>query len=75
MKLNPALERYDHVLLDLDGCLWVGDEALPDAPAAVTLLRERGKGIGFLTNDARHGPAPAGRRRRRPRIGAPATRG
>ena len=53
---NPALERYDHVLLDLDGCLWVGDEALPDAPAAVTLLRERGKGIGFLTNDARHAP-------------------
>jgi HAD superfamily hydrolase (TIGR01450 family) len=56
VKLNPALERYDHVLLDLDGCLWVGDEALPDAPAAVALLRERGKGIGFLTNDARHAP-------------------
>jgi HAD superfamily hydrolase (TIGR01450 family) len=56
VKLNPALERYDHVLLDLDGCLWLGDEALPDAPAAVTLLREAGKGIGFLTNDARHAP-------------------
>ena len=56
MKLNPALDRYDHVLLDLDGCLWLGDEALPDAPAAVALLREAGKGIGFLTNDARHAP-------------------
>ena len=56
MKLNPALDGYDHVLLDLDGCLWVGDEALPDAPAAVGLLREAGKGIAFLTNDARHAP-------------------
>jgi HAD superfamily hydrolase (TIGR01450 family) len=56
VKLNPALDRYDHVLLDLDGCLWLGDEALPDAPAAVALLREAGKGIGFLTNDARHSP-------------------
>jgi glycerol 3-phosphatase-2 len=56
VKLNPALERYDHVLLDLDGCLWVGEDALPDAPAAVGLLRETGKGIAFLTNDARHAP-------------------
>jgi HAD superfamily hydrolase (TIGR01450 family) len=56
VKLNPALDRYDHVLLDLDGCLWVGDAAVPEAPAAVAALREAGKGIAFLTNDARHAP-------------------
>jgi len=56
VKLNPALDRYDHVLLDLDGCLWLGNEALPDAPEAVASLREGGKGIAFLTNDARHAP-------------------
>ena len=56
MPLNPALARYDHVLLDLDGCLWVGDEALDGAAEAVAALREAGKGIAFLTNDVRHAP-------------------
>ena len=27
--------RYDAVLLDLDGCLWVGDEAIDGAVGAV----------------------------------------
>ncbi len=56
MPLSPALARYDHVLLDLDGCLWVGDEALEGAPEAVAALREAGKGIAFITNDVRHAP-------------------
>jgi glycerol 3-phosphatase-2 len=53
-RLAPLLARYDHVLLDLDGCVWVGDEPTPDAAAAVTALREAGKGVAFVTNDARH---------------------
>jgi HAD superfamily hydrolase (TIGR01450 family) len=56
VPLTPALIRYDHVLLDLDGCLWVGDEALDGAVDAVAALREAGKGIAFLTNDVRHAP-------------------
>lgn len=56
MPLTPALVRYDHVLLDLDGCLWVGDEPLDGAVDAVAALRESGKGIAFLTNDVRHAP-------------------
>ena len=56
MPLTPALARYDHVLLDLDGCLWVGEEALDGAADAVAALREAGKGIAFLTNDVRHAP-------------------
>ena len=56
MPLTPALARYDHVLLDLDGCLWVGDEAVDGAADAVAALREAGKGIAFLTNDVRHAP-------------------
>ena len=31
MPLSPLLARYDHVILDLDGCVWVGD-ARPAAP-------------------------------------------
>ena len=54
MTLSPALRRYDAVLVDLDGCLWVGDEATPRAPEALAALRAAGLGVAFLTNDARH---------------------
>jgi glycerol 3-phosphatase-2 len=53
-RLTPLLAGYDHVLLDLDGCVWVGDEPTPNAAAAVTALRDAGKGVAFVTNDGRH---------------------
>jgi glycerol 3-phosphatase-2 len=53
-KLSPLLARYDHVLLDLDGCVWVGDHAIPGAADAVSALRAAGKGVAFVTNDGRH---------------------
>jgi len=53
MSLSPLVTRYDHVLLDLDGCVWVGGEATPGAVDAVAALREAGKGIAFVTNDGR----------------------
>jgi HAD superfamily hydrolase (TIGR01450 family) len=56
VPLTPALASYDNVLLDLDGCLWVGERALDGAVDAVAALREAGKGIAFLTNDVRHAP-------------------
>jgi glycerol-1-phosphatase len=48
------LSAYEHVLLDLDGVVWVGDEPTPRAPEAVAALRDAGKGIAFVTNDGRH---------------------
>ena len=56
MTLKPTIARYDQVLLDLDGCLWVGDEAVEGAAEAVAALREAGKAVAFLTNDVRHAP-------------------
>jgi HAD superfamily hydrolase (TIGR01450 family) len=56
VPLNPVLARYDHVLLDLDGCVWIGDEAIDGATTAVSALREAGKGLAFMTNDVRHTP-------------------
>src|SRR4051794_8313730 len=56
LPLSAAVRPYDHILLDLDGCLWVGDEALPGAVEAVAALREAGKSVLFLTNDVRHPP-------------------
>lgn len=56
MPLSPLLSRYDHVLLDLDGCVWIQDTAIPGSPEALTELRSAGKSIAFVTNDARHSP-------------------
>jgi glycerol-1-phosphatase len=42
------------VLLDLDGCVWVGDAPTPRAAEAVAALREAGKSLAFVTNDGRH---------------------
>lgn len=55
--LAPApLSAVATILLDLDGCLWFGDELAPGAAALVDSLRERGLGVGFLTNIS-HGRA------------------
>ncbi len=54
MPLTPLASSYDHLLLDLDGCLWVGDEPTERATDALAALRVAGKGIAFVTNDGRH---------------------
>jgi HAD superfamily hydrolase (TIGR01450 family) len=56
MPLSPLLARYDHVLLDLDGCVWLQDTLIAGTPEALIELRAAGKTISFLTNDARHSP-------------------
>jgi HAD superfamily hydrolase (TIGR01450 family) len=54
VPLSPLLSRYDQVILDLDGCVWVGPEALPGAADAIATLRDAGKRVAFVTNDPRH---------------------
>jgi glycerol-1-phosphatase len=56
MPLSPLLSTYDHVVLDLDGCVWVGDRATRKAPEAIAQLRAAHKSLAFLTNDARRSP-------------------
>jgi len=56
VTLKPSIARYDQVLLDLDGCVWIGDHALQGAPEALAALRDAGKAVAFLTNDVRHAP-------------------
>jgi HAD superfamily hydrolase (TIGR01450 family) len=56
VSLSPVLDRYDHVLLDLDGCVWVGEQPTPGAPEAIAELRAAGKSLAFLTNDPRRSP-------------------
>jgi HAD superfamily hydrolase (TIGR01450 family) len=56
MSLTPLLAQYDNVLLDLDGCVWVGDACTPGAAQAISELRAAGKNVAFVTNDARRSP-------------------
>jgi len=56
VSISPALSRYDHFLLDLDGCLWLGDEPIDGAIDAVAALRTAEKSLLFLTNDVRNPP-------------------
>ena len=53
MALSPLVQRYDQLILDLDGCIWVGDEPVPGSVAAVVKLRDAGKRVAFATNDPR----------------------
>jgi glycerol-1-phosphatase len=54
LALSPLLQRYDQVILDLDGCVWVGDAAIPGSPEAIAALREAGKRVAFATNNSWH---------------------
>lgn len=56
MPLSPLLGGYENVILDLDGCVWVGETPTPGAAEAVTELRAAGKHVAFLTNDGRRSP-------------------
>ena len=56
VPLSAIARRYQHFLLDLDGCLWVGDEPTERAGETLTALRAAGKGIVFLTNEVGSSP-------------------
>ena len=53
MALSKLAAGYDQFILDLDGCVWIGDQPTPGAVAAVEALRTAGKRVAFATNDPR----------------------
>ncbi len=53
MVLSKRVEPYEQLILDLDGCVWVGEEATAGAPQAIGALRRAGKRVAFVTNDPR----------------------
>ena len=56
VPLSALARRYRHFLLDLDGCLYVGDSPTERATEALAALREASKGIVFLTNEVGSSP-------------------
>ena len=53
MPLSTIASAYDQFILDLDGCVWIGDEPTPRAVEAVEALRDAGKNVAYATNDPR----------------------
>lgn len=64
-------DRFDGLLVDLDGVVWIGRNPVPGAPEALRKLQEAGKRIVFVTNNP--GKPPAAYAERLQEIGVPAT--
>jgi HAD superfamily hydrolase (TIGR01450 family) len=51
VRLVPLADRFDGLLIDLDGVVWIGREAVPGSPEALRALLEAGKRVVFVTNN------------------------
>ncbi|MCW2796416.1 HAD-IIA family hydrolase, partial [Nocardioides sp.] len=47
---------YDLAMLDLDGVVYIGGDAVPGAPAHLAAARESGLRLAFITNNASRAP-------------------
>jgi HAD superfamily hydrolase (TIGR01450 family) len=54
---KPLVTRHDVALLDLDGVLYIGPDAVPGAPAAVAQAARAGLRPAYVTNNASRTPA------------------
>jgi HAD superfamily hydrolase (TIGR01450 family) len=63
--------RYDGLIVDLDGVVWLGRHPIEGAAATVARLRAGGTRVLFLTNDPQH--SGAAQARRLTEMGIPAT--
>ena len=54
---RPLAVEHDVALLDLDGVVYVGRDAVPGAPAALARARELGMRLAFVTNNAARPPS------------------
>src|ERR671916_554370 len=52
----PPAQVYDVALLDLDGVVYVGPDAVPGVPGALSAARAAGMRLGFVTNNAYRPP-------------------
>ncbi len=53
---EPPCREYDVALLDLDGVVYVGPDAVPGVPEALAAARAAGMRLGFVTNNASRTP-------------------
>jgi HAD superfamily hydrolase (TIGR01450 family) len=53
---HPLWESYDVAMLDLDGVVYVGPDAVPGAPGHLADAREAGLHLAYVTNNASRTP-------------------
>jgi glycerol 3-phosphatase-2 len=53
---QPLTRDYDVALLDLDGVVYLGEQAIPNVPAALASVRAQGMRLAFVTNNASRTP-------------------
>jgi HAD superfamily hydrolase (TIGR01450 family) len=53
---RPLAELYDLAMLDLDGVVYIGPDAVAGAPEHVAQARSAGMRVAFITNNARRPP-------------------
>ncbi|HEU4461098.1 MAG TPA: HAD-IIA family hydrolase [Solirubrobacterales bacterium] len=53
----PLADRFDGLLVDLDGVVWIGREPVPGSPEALQALLGAGKRLVFVTNNPGKHPA------------------
>lgn len=51
-RVAEFLDRFDFILSDCDGVLWVNNGAVKGAPSAINKLRAKGKRVCFATNNS-----------------------
>ncbi|HEX7995831.1 MAG TPA: HAD-IIA family hydrolase, partial [Streptosporangiaceae bacterium] len=54
---HPPAAKYDVALLDLDGVVYSGPQAIDGAPEALTRARNAGLRLAFVTNNASRSPS------------------
>ncbi|HEU4739082.1 MAG TPA: HAD-IIA family hydrolase [Solirubrobacterales bacterium] len=53
----PLADRFDGLLIDLDGVVWIGRDPVPGSPEALQALLGAGKRLVFVTNNPGKHPA------------------
>jgi glycerol 3-phosphatase-2 len=53
----PLADRFDGLLIDLDGVVWIGREPVPGSAEALRALLDAGKRLVFVTNNPGKHPA------------------
>ncbi len=53
---RPLVDAYDCAMLDLDGVIYIGPDAVDGVPTLLRSVRERGMKLAFVTNNASRTP-------------------
>ena len=53
---DPLSSAYDLAMLDLDGVVYIGPDAVPGAPEHLAAAREAGMHLAYVTNNASRTP-------------------